>query len=116
MSDVKTATQAADTEAEPGHARAGLNKKLARRQNMLLAGIGSLALIAGGWFLFAGDGDEKGTQESGIVTIDAGSLVNRNLSQREFVAAYENRLNKLTQDQKALKEAQLPTREIEEQI
>lgn len=116
MSDVKTATQAADTEAEPGHARAGLNKKIARRQNMLLAGIGSLALIAGGWFLFAGDGDEKGTQESGIVTIDAGSLVNRNLSQREFVAAYENRLNKLTQDQKALKEAQLPTREIEEQI
>ena len=116
MSDVKTATQAADTEAEPGHARAGLNKKIARRQNMLLAGIGSLALIAGGWFLFAGDGDEKGTQESGIVTIDAGSLVNRNLSQREFVAAYENRLNKLTQDQKALKEAQLPTDKIEEQI
>ncbi|ASK87186.1 MULTISPECIES: TrbI/VirB10 family protein [Sphingomonadaceae] len=116
MSDVKTATQIPDIEAEPGHARVGLNKKIARRQNMLLAGIGSLALIAGGWFLFAGDGDEKGTQESGIVTIDAGSLVNRNLSQREFVAAYENRLNKLTQDQKALKEAQLPTREIEDKI
>ncbi|NRD89042.1 conjugal transfer protein TraB, partial [Sphingopyxis sp. BSNA05] len=116
MSEVKTATRAPDKEAEQGHARAGLNKQIARRQNMLLAGVGSLALIAGGWFLFAGDGDDIAEDESGIVTIDAGSLVNRNLSQREFVAAYENRLNKLTQDQKALKEAQLPTDKIEEQI
>ncbi|NRD89596.1 conjugal transfer protein TraB [Sphingopyxis sp. BSNA05] len=116
MSESKTIAPVKDADAEQGKARAGLNKQIARRQNMLLAGIGSLALIAGAWFLFAGDGDEKGTQESGIMTIDAGSLVNRNLSQREFVAAYENRLNKLTQDQKALKEAQLPTREIEEQI
>lgn len=116
MSEVKTAAQAPDKEAEQGHARAGLNKQIARRQNMLLAGVGSLALIAGGWFLFAGDGDDIAEDENGIVTIDAGSLVNRNLSQREFVAAYENRLNKLTQDQKALKEAQLPTDKIEEQI
>jgi conjugal transfer pilus assembly protein TraB len=89
MSEVKTATQVPDTEAEHGHARAGLNKQIARRQNLLLASIGSLALIAGAWFLFAGDGDEKGTQESGVVTIDAGSLVNRNLSQREFVEIEE---------------------------
>ena len=116
MNEVKTATQVPNTEAEHGHARAGLNKQIARRQNMLLAGIGSLALIAGGWFLFAGDSDDLAEDENGIVTIDAGSLVNRNLSQREFVAAYENRLNKLTQDQKALKEAQLPTDKIEEQI
>lgn len=116
MSERKTIAPVKDADAEQGKARSGLNKQIARRQNMLLAGIGSLALIAGAWFLFAGDGDEKGTQESGIVTIDAGSLVNRNLSQREFVAAYENRLNKLTQDQKALKEAQLSTDKIEEQI
>ena len=116
MSESKTIAPVKDADAEQGHARAGLNKQIARRQNLLLASIGSLALIAGAWFLFAGNGDEKGTQESGVVTIDAGSLVNRNLSQREFVAAYENRLNKLTQDQKALKEAQLPTDKIEEQI
>lgn len=116
MSEVKKATQVAEEETAQGNARAGLNKQIARRQNMLLAGIGSLALIAGAWFLFAGDGDDIANDENGIVTIDAGSLVNRNLSQREFVAAYENRLNKLTQDQKALKEAQLPTDKIEEQI
>jgi conjugal transfer pilus assembly protein TraB len=116
MSESKTIAPVKDADAEQGKARAGLNKQIARRQNMLLAGIGSLALIAGGWFLFAGDGDDAAQDDNGIVTIDAGSLVNRNLSQREFVAAYENRLNKLTQDQKALKEAQLPTEKIEEQI
>ena len=115
MSESKTAP-AQNADENQGKARAGLNKQIARRQNMLLAGIGSLALIAGAWFLFSGDGDDAAGQDSDIVTIDAGSLVNRNLSQREFVAAYENRLNKLTQDQKALKDAQLPTREIEEQI
>ncbi|WP_109356267.1 TrbI/VirB10 family protein [Sphingorhabdus sp. EL138] len=115
MSESKTAP-AQNADENQGKARAGLNKQIARRQNMLLAGIGSLALIAGIWFLFGGDGEDAAGDENGIVTIDAGSLVNRNLSQREFVAAYENRLNKLTQDQKALKETQLPTREIEEQI
>tara|TARA_R110000822_G_scaffold66912_7_gene163336 strand:+ start:304 stop:1623 length:1320 start_codon:yes stop_codon:yes gene_type:complete len=116
MSESKTIAPVKDADAEQGKARAGLNKQIARRQNLLLAGIGSLALIAGAWFLFAGDGDDAAQDDNGIVTIDAGSLVNRNLSQREFVAAYENRLNKLTQDQKALKEAQLPTEKIEEQI
>ena len=116
MSESKTIAPVKDADAEQGKARAGLNKQIARRQNLLLAGIGSLALIAGAWFLFAGDGDDAAQDDNGIVTIDAGSLVNRNLSQREFVAAYENRLNKLTQDQKALKEAQLPTDKIEDQI
>lgn len=116
MSESKTITPVQDADAEQSHARAGLNKHIARRQKMLLAGIGSLALIAGSWVLFAEDGDDKAADENGIVTIDTGGLVNRNLSQREFVAAYENRLNKLAQDQKALKEAQLPTDKIEEQI
>ncbi|HEY9091533.1 TrbI/VirB10 family protein [Parasphingorhabdus sp.] len=116
MSESKTIAPVKDADAEQGKARAGLNKQIARRQNLLLASIGSLALIAGAWFLFAGDGDDAAQDDNGIVTIDAGSLVNRNLSQREFVAAYENRLNKLTQDQKALKEAQLPTDKIEDQI
>lgn len=116
MNESKSITPVQDADAEHSHARAGLNKHIARRQKMLLAGIGSLALIAGSWFLFAEDGDDKAADESGIVTIDTGGLVNRNLSQREFVAAYENRLNKLAQDQKALKEAQLPTNKIEEQI
>jgi conjugal transfer pilus assembly protein TraB len=116
MKESKTETPVQDADAEQAHARAGLNKHIARRQKLLLAGIGSLALIAGSWFLFSGDGDDKATDESGIVTIDTGGLVNRNLSQREFVAAYENRLNKLAQDQKELKEAQLPTDKIEEQI
>lgn len=116
MSRSKTITPVQDADAEQSHARAGLNKHIARRQKLLLAGIGSLALIAGSWFLFSSDGNDNATDESGIVTIDTGGLVNRNLSQREFVAAYENRLNKLAQEQKALKEAQLPTDKIEEQI
>ena len=88
MSESKTITPIqdadADADAEQSHARAGLNKHIARRQKLLLAGIGSLALIAGSWFLFAGDGDDKAADESGIVTIDTGGLVNRKNRSKRF--------------------------------
>jgi conjugal transfer pilus assembly protein TraB len=43
-------------------------------------------------------------------------LVNRDLSQREFVATYGNRLDAVTREQKALKDASLPREEIEAQL
>src|SRR3546814_11132101 len=73
--------------------RRNLNSQIAQRQKMLLAGIGAIALIGGGMFIFGGDGDEGGSDANGAATIDTGGLVNRNLSQREFVASYGNRLD-----------------------
>ena len=56
--------------------RRNLNSQIAQRQKMLLAGIGAIALIGGGMFIFGGDGDEAGTDANGAATIDTGGLVN----------------------------------------
>src|SRR3546814_15691094 len=83
---------------------------------MLLAGIGAMALIGGGMFIFGGDGDEGGSDANGAATIDTGGLVNRNLSQREFVASYGNRLDAQGRAIKDLQQAQLPRPEIEPEL
>jgi conjugal transfer pilus assembly protein TraB len=49
-------------------------------------------------------------------TIDTAGLVNRDLSQREFVATYGNRLDAVTREQKALKDGSIPRTEIEAQL
>ncbi len=49
--------------------RRNLNSQIAQRQKMLLAGIGAIALIGGGMFIFGGDGDEAGTDANGAATI-----------------------------------------------
>ena len=96
--------------------RRNLNSQIAQRQKMLLAGIGAIALIGGGMFIFGGDGDEAGTDANGAATIDTGGLVNRNLSQREFVASYGNRLDAQGRAIKDLQQAQLPRPEIEQEL
>src|SRR5690606_29735542 len=67
----------------PDAARRDLNRTIARRQKLLLGGIGGLALFAGGWFIFGGE-DETAAGDKGAVTIDTSGIVDRNLSQREF--------------------------------
>ena len=110
MSDLHTpATPTRDA------ARRELNKSIAQRQKLLLAGIGGLALIAGGWFIFGGENEAAGTSD-GAVTIDTAGIVDRNLSQREFVASYGNRLDAQGRAIKELKEAQLPRPEIEQEL
>ena len=47
--------------------RRNLNSQIAQRQKMLLAGIGAIALIGGGMFIFGGDGDEAGTDANGCL-------------------------------------------------
>ncbi|MCB2078998.1 MAG: conjugal transfer protein TraB, partial [Novosphingobium sp.] len=65
--------------------RRNLNANIAQRQKLLLAGIGGVALLAGAWFILDDDDSASGDSES-VASIDTGGLVNRNLSQREFVA------------------------------
>jgi len=96
--------------------RRNLNSQIAQRQKMLLAGIGAIALIGGGMFIFGGDGDEGGSDANGAATIDTGGLVNRNLSQREFVASYGNRLDAQGRAIKDLQDTQLPRPEIEQEL
>jgi len=92
-----------------------LNAKTARRQKLLLAGVGALVLAGGSWFVLGGDGDEAAGAE-GAQTIDTAGLVNRDLSEREFVATYGNRLDAVTREQQALRDAAVPRGEVEQQL
>ena len=95
--------------------RAKLNSAIAQRQKLLLGGIGAVALIAGSMFIFGGEDAQDG-EEGGATTIDTGGLVNRNLSQREFVATYGNRLDAQGKAIKDLQESQLPKSAIEQEL
>ena len=50
------------------------------------------------------------------MSIDTGGLVNRNLSEREFVATYGNRADAQDREIKALKEGQVSRPELEQQL
>ena len=117
MADRSTAMSSAEG-ANPDRQteRGSLNRQIAQRQKLLLAGIGGLALIGGGWFILGGDDASDPASPDAPVTIDTGGLVNRDLSQREFVASYGNRLDALSREQKALKEAQVPRPQIEQEL
>jgi conjugal transfer pilus assembly protein TraB len=94
----------------------GLNARTARRQKMLLGSLGALALLGGSWFILGGDDKAKTGDPNAAQTIDTAGLVNRDLSQREFVATYGNRLDAVTREQKALKDGSIPRTEIEAQL
>ena len=93
-----------------------LNAKTARRQKLLLGSLGALALVGGSWFILGGDDSAKSNDPTAAQTIDTAGLINRDLSQREFVATYGNRLDAVTREQKAMKDASLPREEIESQL
>jgi conjugal transfer pilus assembly protein TraB len=94
----------------------GLNARTARRQKLLLGSLGALTLIGGSWFILGGDDKDKTGDPNAAQTIDTAGLVNRDLSQREFVATYGNRLDAVTREQKALKDGSVPRTEIEAQL
>lgn len=107
---------AATPESRREVGRRNLNRQIAQRQKALLIGVGALALVGGATFLFSGD-KGKGSGASGeAVTIDTGGLVNRNLSEREFIATYGNRADAQDREIKALKEGQVSRPELEQQL
>ena len=69
-----------------------LNAKVRKRQQLLLAGGAALVLGAGGWWILGADDAGQQDDPDAPVSIETSGLVDRELSQREFVARYENRL------------------------
>ena len=93
-----------------------LNQTIARRQKWLLGSVSALLIAAGSWFIL---GDASSSPEDIDVQaeqIDTAGLVNRDLSQREFVASYSNRLEAMARDQKELREAQMASPALQAQI
>lgn len=106
----------ATPESRREQGRRNLNRQIAQRQKLLLVGVGAIALIGGATFLFSGDDAKHAGAAGDPVTIDTGGLVNRNLSEREFVATYGNRADAQDREIKALKEGQVPRPELEQQL
>ncbi len=69
----------------------GLNEEVARKQRLVLAGLLGAVLVGAGWWILAdeGGGDEAAPEE---IKVDMGGLVNRNVSQREWISLSEQRL------------------------
>ncbi len=118
MTDAVNANGTAPLQAESAAPSelSGLNARTARRQKLLLGSLGALALLGGSWFILGGDDKAKTGDPNAAQTIDTAGLVNRDLSQREFVATYGNRLDAVTREQKALKDGSIPRTEIEAQL
>lgn len=104
------------TTAAPKLSLASLNARTAKRQQLLLGSVGALLLAGGSWFIFGSDDEVASDKEASAQAIDTTGLVNRNLSQKEFVASYSNRLDAIAREQKALKEATLPRADAEAQM
>ena len=116
MTDATHTPSSLQAESAASSELSGLNARTARRQKLLLGSLGALALIGGSWFILGGDDKDKTGDPNAAQTIDTAGLVNRDLSQREFVATYGNRLDAVTREQKALKDGSIPRTEIEAQL
>jgi conjugal transfer pilus assembly protein TraB len=69
------------------------NEAVRRRQRLLLAGVAGGGLVLSSFWIFGGDGPdaEEGEDAAAQVEVSTKDLVNRNLSQQEWMALSENR-------------------------
>ena len=111
-----TAAPEAEREVHEPSGVAQLNLRTAKRQRMLLGGIAGVVLVGASWAIFGGGDAKKPHKEGEAETIETAGLVNRDLSQREFVSVYGNRLDAVTRDQKALKDSAVARPEMEVQL
>jgi conjugal transfer pilus assembly protein TraB len=109
--------------AEPlGGATAGesalgaLNAKTARRQRTVLLGGGGTLALASLWLVFGGSAPDQTSDPDAPQQIETDGLVNRDLSQREFVAIYGNRLDAQARQLKTLEESQGKTGELQTKL
>ncbi len=79
-----------------------LNAKIRKKQQMILGGIAGAVLLAGSAYVLSGRSDNDKDTHGKPETIETGSLVNRDLAQREFVSMYENRLQDVLRQQQVL--------------
>lgn len=69
------------------------NEAVRRKQRMLLAGVAGVGLVLSSMWIFSGDDDKKLADADGVekVEVSTKDMVNRNLSNQEWMALSENR-------------------------
>ena len=83
------------------------NEAVRRKQRMLLAGVAGMGLVLSSMWIFSGDEGEKAADADGAekVEVSTKDLVNRNLSQQEWMALSENRFESTENQLKSVKES-----------
>ena len=114
MSELGTTT-AASAGQESVTALGALNAKTSARQRMLLLGGGGSAAMLALWFVFGGTGHHT-TAADAPQKIETDGIVNRDLSQKEFVAIYGNRLDAQARQLKALEENRAVSPEVQAKL
>jgi conjugal transfer pilus assembly protein TraB len=114
MSELGT-TPAASAGQESVSALGALNAKTRARQRMLLLGGGGSAAMLALWFVFGGTGHDT-TASDAPQKIETDGIVNRDLSQKEFVAIYGNRLDAQARQLKALEENRAVSPEVQAKL
>ncbi len=92
-----------------------LNAKTRARQRMLLLGGGGTAAVLALWAVF-GTGTSMTPKADAPTKIETDGLVNRDLSQREFVAIYGNRLDAQQRQIKALEDTRGDPKALQAQL
>lgn len=100
----------------PADALGALNARTQRRQKMLLLGGGAMAAMLALWFVAGGSPASDELAADAPRRIETDGIVNRDLSQKEFVAIYGNRLDAQARQLKALEESKAVSPEIQAQL
>lgn len=105
-----------DAELPAGGALGALNAKTARRQKMILLGGGGAVALLGAWFVLGGSPDGGIANPDAPQRIETDGIVNRDLSQKEFVAIYGNRLDAQARQLKALEDGRTNPNELQAKL
>jgi conjugal transfer pilus assembly protein TraB len=118
VSSFNDAAPVADASAphSPEAALGSLNARVAKRQKLVLLSGAGVATLLGLWFVVGGDSPGTSSNADAPKVIETDGLVNRDLSQKEFVAIYGNRLDAQARQLKALEEAKANPVELQQQI
>ncbi len=108
--------QSREAELPVGGALGALNAKTARRQKMILLGGGGVVALLGAWFVLGGSPDGGLQDPDAPQRIETDGIVNRDLSQKEFVAIYGNRLDAQARQLKALEDSSTNPSELQAKL
>ena len=83
----------ADGDLSPVGNAMSVNDDARKKQQMLLAGVAGIVLLGGSYYIFSGDSQPKGLATAGNkdIRVSTNDMVNRNMSEQEWMARSENR-------------------------
>ena len=96
----------------------GANDAVRRRQRLLLAGVAGVGLVLSSFWIFGGSEDKTKVADDGVtkVEVSTNDLVNRNLSQQEWMALSENRFQSTENQLKSVNSQQQRMDQLAQQI